>query len=262
MALELAYERSPVDKIADVRTPGLGDLVETIGLDDFGNQMRGFFDRIVGADHCTAYQMRNYELTEVLSSTAVGARGIPDQYLSTYDISRHFRQMGHSRARVEIYDLPKIQGTPFTTLFAPQAILILGSRMDSQFCVRVLRMSGQERLPDYELWQLNEMADLIISVVARHQDLSAVKSGSFTALASLSRIEERILSTKSLSRREGEVCARILFGYSSCSIAVDLGIGKESVMTYRKRAYQHLGIGSQRELLMWYLEQVPDAVCN
>ena len=26
-----------------------------------------------------------------------------------------------------------------------------------------------------------------------------------------------------------------------------------ALMTYRKRAYQRLGIGSQRELLMWYL---------
>src|SRR3546814_184165 len=123
-------------------------------------------------------------------------------------------------------------------------------------------MAERGQISENDVWRLQDIADLVLSLVARHQDLSLAKPGSFTALASLNRIQERILGTKSLSRREGEVCARILYGFSSCGIAVDLGIGKESVMTYRKRAYQRLGIGSQRELLLWYLEQASDGLCN
>ena len=48
--------------------------------------------------------------------------------------------------------------------------------------------------------------------------------------------------------------ARILYGLSAAGIAVDLGIGIESVTTYRKRAYRRLGIATQRELLVWYLK--------
>jgi DNA-binding CsgD family transcriptional regulator len=56
-----------------------------------------------------------------------------------------------------------------------------------------------------------------------------------------------------LPRREAEVCARILYGMSSVGIALDLSVSEETVKTYRKRAYQRLNIGSERELLTWYL---------
>lgn len=42
---------------------------------------------------------------------------------------------------------------------------------------------------------------------------------------------------------------------SSPGIALDLGIGEGSAMTYRKRAYQRLKISGHRELLLWYLEE-------
>ena len=42
---------------------------------------------------------------------------------------------------------------------------------------------------------------------------------------------------------------------TSPGIALDLNIGEESAMTYRKRAYHRLNIGSQRELLLWFLRQ-------
>lgn len=52
----------------------------------------------------------------------------------------------------------------------------------------------------------------------------------------------------SLTRREQEVCARATMGMSVEATAIDLGIAKTSVMTYRKRSYQRLGITSVHEL--------------
>ena len=51
-----------------------------------------------------------------------------------------------------------------------------------------------------------------------------------------------------LTGREQEVCLRILAGFSSEAISADLDIGLQSTLTYRKRAYQKLGISSQSEL--------------
>ena len=66
-------------------------------------------------------------------------------------------------------------------------------------------------------------------------------------------IESCLVVTSVLPRREVEVTARILYGPSSIGIALDLGVSEETVKTYRKRAYHRLGIGSERELLTWYL---------
>ena len=51
-----------------------------------------------------------------------------------------------------------------------------------------------------------------------------------------------------LTAREKDVCRRILDGFSSEAIAGELGIALNSVFTYRKRAYEKLGIASQNEL--------------
>ena len=51
-----------------------------------------------------------------------------------------------------------------------------------------------------------------------------------------------------LTGREKEVCVGILSGSSSEAISIDLGISLQSTFTYRKRAYEKLGICSQNEL--------------
>jgi DNA-binding CsgD family transcriptional regulator len=47
-----------------------------------------------------------------------------------------------------------------------------------------------------------------------------------------------------LTERERSVCALTMIGKSSGEIATALGIGPASVLTYRRRAYQRLGISS------------------
>lgn len=51
-----------------------------------------------------------------------------------------------------------------------------------------------------------------------------------------------------LTPREREVCARVLLGYTTEAIGLDLNIAVTSVATYRKRAYAKLGIATQNEL--------------
>lgn len=51
-----------------------------------------------------------------------------------------------------------------------------------------------------------------------------------------------------VTERERDMCLGILQGWSSNEIAAHLGISVNSVLTYRKRLYQRLGISSQHEL--------------
>jgi DNA-binding CsgD family transcriptional regulator len=72
-------------------------------------------------------------------------------------------------------------------------------------------------------------------------------------LSCLSTIEQCIAESVEMPRRELEVCSRILFGLTSPAIALDLHLCDTTIKTYRKRAYHRLSIGSERELLIWYL---------
>jgi len=51
-----------------------------------------------------------------------------------------------------------------------------------------------------------------------------------------------------LTLRERDVLARVMLGMTSEGIALDLGIGLNTVLTYRKRAYARLGVTNQAEL--------------
>ncbi|HMN80995.1 MAG TPA: LuxR C-terminal-related transcriptional regulator [Burkholderiaceae bacterium] len=53
---------------------------------------------------------------------------------------------------------------------------------------------------------------------------------------------------RSLPRREREVCARLLKGWTHEGIAADLGLSAATVKTYRDRAFERLGIHHRNEL--------------
>ncbi|MBG9388065.1 LuxR C-terminal-related transcriptional regulator [Caenimonas aquaedulcis] len=74
------------------------------------------------------------------------------------------------------------------------------------------------------------------------------------ALTSLPEIEACLAATRQFTGREAEVMARVLFGISTVGIAIDLGLSEQTVKSYRKRAYQRLSFGSERDLLNWYLK--------
>ena len=92
-----------------------------------------------------------------------------------------------------------------------------------------------------------------MAVLGKHADIRQTRPNVAQALTALDEIESCIVATSALPRREAEVSSRILYGMSSVGIALDLSVSEETVKTYRKRAYQRLAIGSERELLTWYL---------
>src|SRR3546814_19363169 len=75
----------------------------------------------------------------------------------------------------------------------------------------------------------------------KHVALTKTAAEPRAALTCLPTIEACLTAaTPILTRREAQVCARVLFGMTSMGIALALGVGEESAMTYRKRAYSRL----------------------
>lgn len=110
---------------------------------------------------------------------------------------------------------------------------------------------------DREVDNLAGLSTVVCRCITRHQELAAK-----SATGGGSRVEvlSRLLARKAprLTAREREVCARIVAGYSSEAMALDLGIAESSVATYRKRAYAKLGICSQHELFSLCLAAAED----
>jgi DNA-binding CsgD family transcriptional regulator len=117
---------------------------------------------------------------------------------------------------------------------------------DTCFYVNFYRITSQGRFKRDEIQRLLAVAPAVSAAVARHFQLGAAADGD--PMDRLKTLFATSAPLSALTGREKEVCLRILSGFSSEAIAAELGISLHSALTYRKRAYDRLGISSQNEL--------------
>ncbi|TCZ63262.1 LuxR family transcriptional regulator [Roseicella aquatilis] len=99
---------------------------------------------------------------------------------------------------------------------------------------------------------LAELGPLLAEALRKHDALSGAGEG---------RLPDRLRELcPGLSPRELDVASRIAAGQGVAEIAAALGIGAQTVMTFRRRAYGKLGIRSRAELFARCLGGVPGAV--
>ncbi|MWB78183.1 hypothetical protein GLS40_09120 [Pseudooceanicola sp. 216_PA32_1] len=248
---------SDFDSAATFAVPvDLIDIISNIGTLNFPDSLLEVVHRLVGVDFVACYRLSDYRLLEVASAASPECRLSRAMRANVHEVKRHLATAGDSvRIRV-IQPITSVAGAgrPSSAEDDCETVLVYARLNTAGICMKLLRRAGREALDADRMPELERVAALLLTIISRHTELFEQKSDLTPALASREMIEDCVVNMSKLSRREREVCSRILHGLSSCAIADDLGIGKESVMTYRKRAYSRLGIASQRELLMWYLD--------
>lgn len=100
--------------------------------------------------------------------------------------------------------------------------------------VNLYRQESQPAFCDDERDTLQALGPWIMSCVVRHLTLRPSESA--------------IDVFQSLTRREREVCERLLRGWTHDGIAADLQLGASTIKTYRDRAFSRLGIHHRHEL--------------
>jgi DNA-binding CsgD family transcriptional regulator len=220
---------------------------------------------ISGADHCAAFQFGGESIhaliTESLENcnpaTTYAHRYVDEGiWLRDPAISAARGQLGDATTGLVHADINDQCYKDIKSYIFPQVrdrLLLCRRRENSIFGVSVIRTDPGQSFGADAIQQLADVSAILVSSLIKHVNVRAPRPDVSSALTNLAEIERCIIARSSLPRRETEVCARILYGVSSIGIAIDLGIGEESVKTYRKRAYQRLGIGCERELLQWYL---------
>lgn len=110
--------------------------------------------------------------------------------------------------------------------------------------VNLARHRSDGYFTDAELGNIIGLAGLALPMLMLDRDALRQEP-----LLDVSRLEARFeMLCRDLPRREREVCARAARGMSVEATALDLGIGKASVLTYRRRAYARLNVSSPIEL--------------
>jgi len=237
--------------------PEFAPLIDAIGQPSFPERLMVILEELVGIDQCILYRLHDREIETIVSLSRAGAHPIPDSGLTAYELSRHLSQAGADDVRIAVERIPDIgSATGVRPLRRAQRIVVCGRRNNSGFAIYLLRAVGSEAAQSETISaNLRNAFGTLLAIVAKHADAHALRPNLARAFNSLPEMQQFIFDASKMSLRESEVCARILLGLSPGDIATELGIGKESVITYRKRAFQRLEINSQRELLIWYLER-------
>lgn len=123
------------------------------------------------------------------------------------------------------------------------SVLVRVSRSQS-LAINLYRDSSSGAFADADVQAVIDLAPLLAACATRHYALDAEGVGTFRGAVN----DELAELCPQLTLREREVVQRILDGATTERIADDLHIRPTTVVTYRNRAYEKLGVASRREL--------------
>ena len=240
-------------------------VIAAIGTKFFEGELINFLHERFGADNCVIYQFGAEELRSVGLASYSGSAATRDnicRYITAQNWRRDPTIMSAQGALTRIepvlfrQDPRSISDAKLRGQLSPrlaERIVVCGGRFADHFGFSVSRSLQNQMFSTDHVVALERAADALLASVSRHAQIIDRARSSVSPLASMTFISNQIKQQKQLSQREIEVCAGILHGHSIEGIAAMLRVGRESVATYRKRAYGKLGIGSKHELISWYL---------
>lgn len=148
------------------------------------------------------------------------------------------REIDDAEYRYECYEQPR---------FGEKISLVM-ERGESWFVLSLFRPIAEDRLSDATRDRLRQLGALALPMLAKHRALN--EPGQAAGKSFVSRVETRLAyAYPNLTGRERAVCARTLGGMTAEATALELAISPTSVLTYRRRAYQRLGISNIHQLL-------------
>jgi len=254
---------------------GLTQLCRCIGSSSFESCLLKLLNKVTPIDHCVVFTFGEGGAGHLFTH---GRMQVGEAQQLADDYVKHFHQQDPNFAQVSgavevcedsLIPLVEEEDSVVAADFAPdfvyknhffdrhdlidKASTVGKVEQGSVYC-NFYRM-GRSGPYSAEEWQLLEsILPLITTLISTHYRILQLGSSSeqrpYRNARSLVHniISKNVPPFSQLTPREREVCERILLGYTSVGIGLDLNIAQSSVVTYRRRAYEKLDISTQNEL--------------
>ncbi len=225
-------------------------LLDAIGTDQFEPALKRFVTCLVGGDGCATFFHEGLgEVVLGCGRKACGCLGQDDRRASPHWI--HFDD-GPWHAAIVVTVSRDLDWPESSEL--SRRIASAGGALSAILRKHMGDASNVKMTKAVESRAKSDVAG-IRAILRNRIEAQEFSDDECEPLHSLNTIERCLANRTTLPNRELEVCSRILHGLSSTAIAIDLNLCDSTVKTYRKRVYQRLSIGSERELLTWYLSE-------
>jgi DNA-binding CsgD family transcriptional regulator len=243
------------------RTESLGEVIEAIGTDGYGRACLSLFEQSLEAEHWALFHYRANNSVDCIATASRFYVAAAQENIDRFVVRCHkvdpsmivLKQQQPELScvtKIEIGDIRDRQYRHCFELTHVQERLSFFARVGSDLHqLSIYRGPRKRTFSSLELKYFSTLASLILATASKHERIGSAATGVPRHL-DLEAIERHLeYLPGGLSRREREVCSRAAAGKTIEGTALDLNIRKTSVITYRQRAYQKLGISRQNELV-------------
>jgi DNA-binding CsgD family transcriptional regulator len=240
-------------------------LIGALGSDQFEDDILHMLGAMAGVEHYSIYRVRG-ETPEFLGGASmlgkhpVRLTGPDKRYHRNYaELARARALAQHGEPALLFHDpidSPEDPGLSAALQYynIVDRVMLCGRTGDDLYAITLMRSAAVGAFAPDQIAHLRASANLLIAACAKHASIHWDRPRGVKIFASVDVIEAKLREAAwGLSVRELQVSARILFGISALGISIDLGLGEDTIATYRKRLYARLSIGSRHELMQKYL---------
>lgn len=248
----------------------LTKLTEAEGSRHFTDRLSTFLNKFVTVDSCAVFKV---SVDKASGAEHICTFGFLDEKLSSMlakdYISNGFKadpmvQTALRSKIIKVRHLPNSRySSEYNKKFFEKAGLIdkvssIHSGRNVIFIVSFYRAVESGRFSAQDFKDLKHLAPIIGRFVQRHAGLT----GTNTSQDNYAEQIERLTGDKTqvfakLSPKERKVCTAILMGDNEKTIAKSMGLAQNTIITYRRRIYSKLSIGSKAELFKLALQAQP-----
>lgn len=233
-------------------------LLQAIGTDDFAGSLLGVVGSVLPVSHCTVFALRSSGRVErVSTASAVGevasltaveymrlgydqqdsnmvwlARRKPTKALQLWIGHQFANEVANENYRRVCYGETGIRERMSLLAVFPDGYRVAFSLYRN--------FSYPDYGPEDFNW-LGQQAPLIAAAVMRHVEVTRRPAAKHP-------LQDQLMAR--LSGRERQIITHLLEGLTTKAAAQEMGISPTTALTYRYRAFQHLGVNSHRELLV------------
>jgi len=257
------------DHRSDAAMDGFEQAVLHVGGPAFPDALMTHLRRVAAVDHCMVFAFTNDRDAQCLLTA--GDIAIGDDLGSAYAGHFHandpnkeiiFQRPCGDRAVLMPFVARRMYRRDYRKLFFDDSGIVdkfATALWHEGVCIyaNFYRLEAGGRYTERQVAALNRASPQVVAAITRHCQLMLDAQPRHCGDGSdLLARAFALPPLDMLTAREREVCLNILRGLSSEAIAGGLAISLNSVLTYRRRAYQRLGITSQNELFSLVMRQL------
>jgi DNA-binding CsgD family transcriptional regulator len=240
-------------------TEGLGKVIGAAGTDGYGEACFKLLEQVLGVDHWALFRYPGGTSISCLASASATKLAEAQVNIGKFVGRCHnfdpsllaIRRQHLEQPCLVTMGIGDIENPEYRQCFEAtnvrERLSYVTRTADDLYQLSIYRCRRPRSFSPPETRMFATLASLILATTLQHE---ARRRAGPARPMTLAAIQQRLAALpEGLSERECEVCARAVAGVTIEGTALDLDIRKTSVITYRQRAYQKLGISSLNQLV-------------